>query len=91
MSSLFSWIKKELVYIKKSFMDIIRGIIVFTLASSGLAIAILLRYLGYNGTIITFFGLIIEFISLFLCYLLLKGYLKSKEERRKTEPKEKKN
>ncbi|MFX0072148.1 MAG: hypothetical protein ACFFAO_13760 [Candidatus Hermodarchaeota archaeon] len=91
MSSLFSWVKKELVYIKKSFMDIIRGIIVFSLASSGLAIAILLRYLGYNGTIITFFGLTVEAISLFLCYLLLKGYLKTKDELKAPEPKEKKN
>ena len=80
---------KELSYIKKSFMDIIRGLILFILASSGLSIAILLRYFGYNGTVITFFGLIVEFIALLLCYLLLKGYLKSKEEQDSSKPKEK--
>jgi len=89
MPSIFSWIKKELSYIKKSFMDIIRGLILFILASSGLSIAILLRYFGYNGTVITFFGLIVEFIALLLCYLLLKGYLKSKEEQDSSKPKEK--
>lgn len=89
MPSIFSWVKKELSYIKKSFMDIIRGLILFILASSGLSIAILLRYFGYNGTVITFFGLIVEFIALLLCYLLLKGYLKSKEEQDSSKPKEK--
>jgi len=90
MSSLFSWIKKELAYIKDSFMDIIRGFIVFILASSGLGVAILLRYLEFNGHVITFFGLIVEFISLFFCYFLLRGYLKSKEELEVSKPKEKK-
>lgn len=90
MPSIFSWIKKELVYIKKSFMDIIRGLILFILASSGLGIAIFLRYFGYNGTVITFFGLIVEFIALILCYLLLRGYIKSKEELDFSKPKEKK-
>lgn len=90
MSSLFSWIKKELAYIKDSFMDIIRGFIVFILASSGLGVAILLRYLEFNGPVITFFGLIVELISLFLCYFLLRGYLKSKEELEVSKPKEKK-
>ncbi|MFW9941663.1 MAG: hypothetical protein ACFFFT_11530 [Candidatus Thorarchaeota archaeon] len=88
MSSLTSWIKKELVYIKNSFMDIIRGFIVFILASSGLGVAIMLRYLEFDGTVITFFGLIIEAISLFLCYFLLRGYLKSREELEASKPKE---
>jgi len=90
MSSLSSWIKKELAYIKNSFMDIIRGFIVFILASSGLGVAILLRYLEFDGTVITFFGLIVEIISLFLCYFLLRGYLKSKEELDASKSKEKK-
>lgn len=91
MSLLFSWIKKELIYIKNSFMDIIRGFIVFILASSGLAIAIFLRYLGYNGTVITLFGLLVEFISLILCYFLLKKYIKSKEELEKSKLTKKKD
>jgi len=81
MTLIFSWIKKELVYIKDSFKELVKGFIIFALASSGLVFAILLRYLGYNGTVITFFSLAIELISLFLCYLLLKGYLKSKEDK----------
>ena len=91
MSSLSSWIKKELAYIKNSFMDIIRAFLVFILASSGLGVAILLRYIGADGTVITLFGLIVEIISLFLCYFLLRGYLKSKEELEVSEPKEKKS
>lgn len=83
MASIFAWIKKELVYLKDSFFEIIKGIIFVILASSGLACALLLRYLGFNGTIISFFGIITEFISLLLCYFLFRGYLKSEE---KTEP-----
>ncbi|MHA1990681.1 MAG: hypothetical protein ACW98A_06920 [Candidatus Hodarchaeales archaeon] len=88
MPSIFSWIKKELIYIKDSFKEIVKGFIIFALATSGLVGAILLRYLGYNGTEITFFSLIIEFISLFLCYLLLKGYLKSKVDQDTSQGKE---
>jgi phage-related holin len=84
MPSVFSWIKRELVYLKDSFREIVKGFIIFALASLGLVIAILLRYLGYNGTVITFFGIISEFISLFLCYLLLKGYIRSKGDQEKT-------
>jgi hypothetical protein len=89
MPSVFSWIKKEIVYIKDSFKEIVKGFLVFALASSGLVIAILLRYFGYNGTVITFFGLVIEFISLFLCYLLLKGYLRTKDNQERLKEKEK--
>ncbi len=87
MASIFSWIKKELVYIKDSFFEIIKGIIFVILASTGLACALLLRYLGYNGTIITFFGIITEFISLLLCYFLFRGYLKSEEKTEPSKPK----
>ncbi|MFX1420135.1 MAG: hypothetical protein ACFE9N_14555 [Promethearchaeota archaeon] len=79
MASVFSWIKKEIVYIKNSFFQIILGLILVILASSGLGCAIILRYLRYNGTIITFFSIIVEFISLILCYFLLRHYLKSEE------------
>ncbi|MHA2182602.1 MAG: hypothetical protein ACXAAH_14370 [Promethearchaeota archaeon] len=88
MPSVFSWIKKEIIYIKDSFKEIVKGFLVFALATSGLVVAILLRYFGYNGTVITFFGLAIEFISLFLCYLLLKGYLRTKEDQEKPKAKE---
>ena len=87
MPSVFSWIKREIIYIKDSFKEIVKGFIIFALASSGLVIAILLRYFGYNGTVITFFGLVVELISLFLCYLLLKGFLRTKEDQEKLEAK----
>ncbi len=90
MPSIFSWIKKELIYIKDSFKEIVKGFIIFVLASSGLVCAIILRYLGYNGTEITFFSLAVELISLFLCYLLLKGFLKSEEDQDKSKGKESK-
>ena len=61
-------------------MDIIRGFIFFVLASSGFVVAAFLSYLDYNGTTITIFGLIVELLSLFLCYLLFRGYLKPKED-----------
>ena len=60
MVVIFSWIKKELVYLKDSFFEIIKGIIIVFLASAGLGCALLLRYLGFNGTTITFFGVITE-------------------------------
>ena len=79
MVVIFSWIKKELVYIKDSFFEIIKALFFVILASSGFGCALFLRYLGYNGTIITFVSLIVEFIGLVICYLLFKGYLKSEE------------
>ena len=88
--SLFSWIKKEIIYIKDSFIEIIQGIILVALTSSGLVFALLLRYLGYNGTIITFFGLISEFIALILCYFVFRKFIKSEEKTDLSSQKEKK-
>ncbi len=90
MVLIFSWIKKELIYIKDSLPEIIKGIILVALASSGIAFALLLRYLGYNGTIITFVGIVAEFISLFICYFLFRNYLKSEEKTESSKPKGKK-
>ncbi len=91
MVLVVSWIKKELIYIKDSLAEIIKGIILVALASSGVAFALLLRYLGgYNGTIITFVGIVAEFISLFICYFLFRNYLKSEEKTESSKPKGKK-
>ena len=87
MVLIFSWIKKELIYIKDSFSEIIKAIILVALSSSGVAFALLLRYLGYNGTIITFVGIITEFISLIICYFLFRNYLKSEEDSEPPRPK----
>ncbi|MFX0024602.1 MAG: hypothetical protein ACFE9S_19965 [Candidatus Hermodarchaeota archaeon] len=83
MASVFSWIKKEIGYILSSLPQIIRALLLVGFASSGLGCAIFLRYLGYNGTIITFVSIIIEFIGLLLCYFLIRRYLKTEE---KSEP-----
>ena len=88
MSSFFTWIKKELGYIKDSFPEIIKGFILFILAFSGLGCALVLRYLGYNGTIITFLGIATEFVGLILCFFVFKGYLKPREEPGPTKKKE---
>lgn len=90
MVLIFSWIKKELVYIKDSFSEIIKGIILVALASSGVVLALLFRYLGYNGTIITFVGIVTEFISLLVCYFLFRNYLPSEEKTEPSRPKGKK-
>ncbi|KKN63721.1 hypothetical protein LCGC14_0498860 [marine sediment metagenome] len=86
MVVLFLWIKKELIYLKDSFFEIIKAFIIVILASSGFGCALILRYLGYNGTIITFTSLIIELISLILCYLMFRGYIKSVDESESTKP-----
>ena len=87
MVVIFSWIKKELAYLKDSFFEIIKSVIIVILASSGFGCALLLRYQGFNGTIITFISLLVEFIALILCYLMLRGYLKSGEEVGPSKPK----
>jgi len=75
-----SWLKKELGYIKDSFSQIIEGFILFVCATSGLGCAILLRHLGYNGTIIAFNGIVIEAIGLFLSYLFFQKHFTLEEE-----------
>ena len=80
MVVIFSWIKKELIYLKDSFFEIIKALIIVILASSGFGCALLLRDQGFNGTVITFVSIILELVSLILCYLMFRGYLKSEEE-----------
>ncbi|MFX0003667.1 MAG: hypothetical protein ACFFAA_08965 [Promethearchaeota archaeon] len=90
MASVFSWIKKEIGYIVSSFPQIIKALFLVILASSGLVCAIFLRYLGYNGTIISFVSIIVELISIVLCYFLLRGYLKTEEKIEASKSKDKK-
>jgi len=91
MASIFSWIKKEIVYIKDSFSQIVTAFFLVILASSGLVCALFLRYLEYNGTIISFVSIIVEFVSILLCYFLLKRYLKIEEKSEVSKPKGKKS
>jgi len=80
MVILFSWIKKELIYLKDSLFEIIKAFIIVILVSSGFGCALILRYIGFNGTIITFISIILEIVSLILCYLMIRVYIKSEEE-----------
>jgi len=75
-----SWIKKEIGYLKDSIPQVIKGFLLFILATSGLGIAILLRYLDFHGTIIAFVGIVIEAFAMVLCYYLLRKYFVKEEE-----------
>ncbi|MFX0057667.1 MAG: hypothetical protein ACFE85_09555 [Candidatus Hodarchaeota archaeon] len=75
-----SWIKKQLRYLKDTFSQLIKGFLLFFLATSGLGIALLFRYLRYNGTIIAFVGIITEAVALILCYFVFRKYFTTKEE-----------
>ncbi len=76
-----SWLKKEFGYIKDSMGQILKAFLVVLLLSSGLALAIFLRFLGMNGTIITFLSLVVECVALILCHFLLRKYIKSTEKK----------
>jgi len=82
-----SGLKTGLGYIKDSFSQILKGFILFMLATSGLGLAVFLRYLGYNGDTIAFAGIILEAIGLILSYILLRKYVTVKEEDKEKEQK----
>ncbi|MHA1670897.1 MAG: hypothetical protein ACTSV5_09995 [Promethearchaeota archaeon] len=77
-----SWIKKEVGYIKDSITQIVKALLIAILLSSGLALAIFLRFLGTNGTIITFISIGVECGALILCHFLLRAYIKSDDEKK---------
>ncbi len=79
MPSIISWIKKQILYLKDSFIDIIRGFIFFILAFSGFGCALVLRLLQYNGIIIAIVSCTIEGIAMLLNYFIFRGYLKQEE------------
>ncbi len=82
--------KKQLEYLKDSLSQIILGLVLFSLSFSGLAIALLLRQLKYNGTVIAGIGILTEIIALLLCYVIFRGYLKKDEEIKPSEQPKKK-
>jgi len=83
-----SWFKNQIQFLIDSLWQIIQGFVLFSLAFSGLGCALLLRHLGYNGTVISGVGIIVEGIALILCYFIFKSYLKT-EEVKAPEPKKK--
>lgn len=81
-----SFVKKEIRYIRDSISQILKAVFIFILFSSGLFVALSLRSIGTNGTIISFVSIVSEIIMLIICYFLLKKYIKptvEKEEAKK--------
>ena len=76
-----SFLKKEIGYIKDSFSQIFRALIIFILFSSGLFCALSLRLIGINGTFISFISITIELIALIITYFLLKNFIEPAEKR----------
>lgn len=84
MSNFFSYIKSQIKYLKQSLPQITMALIVFVLTISGVATAIILRYLEFDGLVILFYSVITEAIGIILLYLFLKDYLKPQEEEKLT-------
>ena len=80
MSSIFSWIKKQIGYFFNSIPEIIKALVLFLFVISGLGGALLLRYLEQSGTIILAVGLSIEALAMFAIYVVFKKYLKLEED-----------
>jgi hypothetical protein len=75
-----SGLKTGIGYIKDSLSQILKGLILVVLATSGLGLAVLLRDLSYNGSAIASLSIALEAIGLILAYILLRKYVTIKEE-----------
>ena len=82
-----SGIKTGLGYIKNSFSQLLKGFVLFLLATSGLGVAVLLREFGFNGSTIASVSIILEAVGLILSYLLLRKNISIKEEDEDRKPK----
>lgn len=80
MSSVLTWFKKELEFLKDSLPLIFKALGLFILIFSGLGISIILRITGFNGVIISLGGVLVEIIALIILYFFLKGYFQEVEE-----------
>ncbi|MCJ7651224.1 MAG: hypothetical protein MUP85_21660 [Candidatus Lokiarchaeota archaeon] len=85
-----SWLKKEFGYIKDSMGQILKALLIVVLLSSGLAMAIFLRFLGTTGTMITFISIVVECAAIILCHFFLRGYIKPNDEKKTTQTTKKK-
>jgi glucan phosphoethanolaminetransferase (alkaline phosphatase superfamily) len=88
MSSIFSWIKKQLGYFINSIPEIVKGFVLFILAFSGLGCALILRYYDQSGTIIMAVGISIEVLAMIAIYFIFKSYFKSEESVKQLEKKQ---
>ena len=75
-----SIIKKELNQLRISFPQIVKAFILFLFSSSGLGVALFLRFLGHNGTIIAFIAILVESLAMMLSYFMFRKYFREKEE-----------
>ena len=82
--------KKILEIIYNNLIQIFNGSILFLLSFSGLICAFILRNFDYNGAIIASFGILIESVAIFICYLFFKRYFKKEEAKAPSESKGKK-
>jgi len=80
MPAIISWIKRQFQYLKDSLPDIIRSLIFFGLAFSGLVCALILRQLGYNGALIATVSVSVELVGMILCYIIFKSFTKPLDE-----------
>ncbi|MBN1800720.1 MAG: hypothetical protein JW891_04395 [Candidatus Lokiarchaeota archaeon] len=79
MVKVFSWIGKQMGYIKNSVAEIVKGLVLVIMVSSGLLVSILLRYFNQNGIMISVLGIFVEVIALIIVSYFLQNYLKSEE------------
>jgi len=79
-----------MIYLKDSVPELVKGFLIFVLATSGLGVAILLRILNYNGTTIVLASVLVEALSMISCYFFFKKYLKQIDESKFSEKKSKK-
>jgi hypothetical protein len=66
--------------IKNYTSEFLGGLIIFILVSSGFGVAVLLRYLNYNGYVISIVGISIEAISIIIIYFIYRKFIHSGEE-----------
>ena len=88
-NSLIEWIKVQLNHLKESIPELLASLFIFLFAISGIGIGIILRYLEFDGLIITFYSIIAEVIGVVILYFALRGYLKSHEKPTQTTRKKK--
>jgi len=89
MPPILSWIKKQIGYFINSIPEITKGFILFVLAISGLAFAVILRFFDQSGTIIMAGGIIVEVLAMIAIYFVFKKYLRSDEDVKQPERKQK--
>ncbi|TFF98860.1 MAG: hypothetical protein EU547_00175 [Promethearchaeota archaeon] len=79
MAFIFSWIKKSLYYLRDSGKEILIGCFLVLFSISGLITASIIRYLGFNGILISLISIIVEIIAIIFSYFIFVTFFKEKE------------